>query len=73
MAGNVEVKAKNGQVSEQTLRKSIEFQRIGNAAIHKAQEENRRLGIPNWYSVGGKIISDTGEVFAKDEENQSKK
>lgn len=49
---------RNGTVSEATLRKSIEFQRIGNRAVHQAQEENRRLGIPNWYSIGGKIISD---------------
>lgn len=48
----------NGSVSEATLRKSIEFQRVGNRAVHKAQEENRRLGIPNWYSIGGKIVSD---------------
>ena len=48
----------NGAVSDETLREIIEFQRIGNRAVHKAQEENRRLGIPNWYSIGGKIVSD---------------
>jgi hypothetical protein len=26
--------------------------------LHKAQEENRKPGIPNWYSVGGRIVSD---------------
>ena len=51
------IKSEN-QVSEETLRKSIEFQRIGNRAVHKAQEENRALGIPNWYSIGGEIVSD---------------
>ena len=45
-------------ISDKTLRKSIEFQRIGNRAVHKAQEENRKLGIPNWYSIGGEIVSD---------------
>lgn len=53
-------KERNGTVSDATLRKSIEFQRIGNRAVHKAQEQNRRLGIPNWYSIGGKIVSDQG-------------
>lgn len=48
----------NGTVSDETLHEIIEFQRIGNRAVHKAQEENRRLGIPNWYSIGGKIVSD---------------
>lgn len=48
----------NGTVSDETLREMIEFQRIGNDAVHKAQEENRRLGIPNWYSINGKIVSD---------------
>ena len=33
-----------------------EITRIGNRAVHKAQEENRRLGIPNVYCVGGTII-----------------
>lgn len=55
--------AKNGRkqkgaVTDETLREMIEFQRIGNRAVHKAQEENRRLGIPNWYSLDGKIVSD---------------
>lgn len=58
MARNGEVKKQNGTVSEKTLRKSIEYQRIGNAAVHKAQEENRRLGIPNWYSINGEILND---------------
>lgn len=49
---------RNGTVNDATLRKSIEFQRIGNRAVHKAQEENRRLGVPNWYSIGGVIVSD---------------
>ena len=45
-------------VSERTLRNFIEDLRIANSAVHKAQEENRRLGIPNWYSIDGKIVSD---------------
>ena len=30
--------------------------RIANTAVHRAQEENRRLGIPNVYCINGKII-----------------
>ncbi|MBA2493532.1 MAG: hypothetical protein H0V31_02410 [Acidobacteria bacterium] len=58
MARNGEVKKQNGKVSEKTLRKSIEYQRIGNAAVRKAQEENRRLGVPNWYSINGVIVNE---------------
>ena len=58
MARNGEGKKQNGKVSEKTLRKSIEYQRIGNAAVRKAQEENRRLGVPNWYSINGIIVSE---------------
>ena len=57
MAENDKIKQVK-QIREKTLRKSAEFQRIGNRAVHKAQEENRKLGIPNWYSINGKIISD---------------
>lgn len=58
MAKNGEIKKQNGAASDKTLRKSIEYQRIGNAAVHKAQEENRRLGLPNWYSINGKIVNE---------------
>jgi hypothetical protein len=40
-------------ISEAALRKGEELERIGNAAVHAAQEENRRLGIPNVYSING--------------------
>lgn len=46
------------ETNEEILRENLEYQRIGNRAVHKAQEENRRLGIPNWYSINGKIVSD---------------
>ncbi len=49
---------KQGELSEKTLRKVVKFQRIANDAVQKAQEENRSLGIPNWYSINGEIISD---------------
>lgn len=43
---------------EKALRRILNNQRIANSAIRKAQEENRRLGVPNWYSVNGKIINE---------------
>jgi hypothetical protein len=49
---------KQAEVSEKTLREMVRYQKIANDAVQKAQEENRRLGIPNWYSINGEIISD---------------
>ncbi len=67
MAKNGELKKQNGTVSEKTLRKAAELERIGNRAVHRAQEENRLRGIPNYYSIGGKIISDKDSVKTGDE------
>lgn len=33
-----------------------EMTRMANTAVHLAQEENRRNGIPNVYVINGKII-----------------
>ena len=54
-------------VSDKTLRDMMKNQRIANAAVHKAQEENRRLGVPNWYSINGKIVNEA----ALDDENKN--
>lgn len=32
--------------------------RIGNQAVREAQARNRELGIANWYSLNGRIVSD---------------
>ena len=32
--------------------------RVGNLAVRAAQTKNRELGIPNWYSLNGKLVSD---------------
>lgn len=64
MAENDKVKAVK-EIGEETLREMLKNQRIANRAVHKAQEENRQLGIPNWYSINGKIISDQ-ELNKKD-------
>ncbi len=39
----------------ETYRESIEIRRIGSRAVRKAQEENRRLGVPNVYSHNGSL------------------
>ena len=49
---------KKGDAEAARLARVLEWQRIGNGAVREAQEENRRRGIPNWYSVGGAVISD---------------
>lgn len=43
------------QIDDVTLRQSLEFRIIGNRAVPRAQEENRRSGIPNAYSHNGTI------------------
>lgn len=35
------------------IRQSIEIRQIGSRAVHRAQEENRQLGIPNTYFING--------------------
>ena len=39
------------ELCEETLR----LKRIGNRAVRKAQEESRRLGVPNVYEINGVI------------------
>ena len=43
-------------MNEKTNKLFDKITRIGNRAVKKAQEENRRKGIPNVYSINGKII-----------------
>lgn len=57
------------EADEKLLRNSIKYQRIANRAVHKAQEENRSQGIPNWYSINGVIVSD----IELEEKNKSQK
>lgn len=40
------------------MKKSLadKITKIGNRAVKKAQEENRRKGIPNVYAINGKIF-----------------
>ena len=40
-------------VNQETFKKGEEFERIGQRAVRRAQEESRRLGVPNVYSIDG--------------------
>ncbi|HEY6327950.1 MAG TPA: hypothetical protein VI756_01340 [Blastocatellia bacterium] len=36
----------------------LEMERTIHQAVREAHEENRRLGIPNYYEINGQIVSD---------------
>ena len=36
--------------------------RVGNQAVREAQNRNRELGITNWYSLNGRLVSDAGSL-----------
>ena len=40
------------------LARMADLLRIGNRAARAVQEANRKQGIPNWYSLGGRIVND---------------
>ena len=60
------------KLKPETYEKALEFQRIGNAAVREAQEENHRLGLPNIYSRNGKIIYEMsdGEIIVKESQEK---
>lgn len=62
------------ELSLETYKQAREFLRIGNRAAKRAQEENRKKGIPNVYSFNGHIYYElpNGELTKEDpfEENQ---
>ena len=41
---------KTPELDKELYEQALEFERIGNRAVRKAQERNRRLGVPNVYS-----------------------
>ncbi|HMB92202.1 MAG TPA: hypothetical protein VKP65_15225 [Rhodothermales bacterium] len=43
------------ELDKDVYERFIAFERIGNRAVRKAQEESRRLGVPNVYSINGTI------------------
>ncbi len=52
----------------ETYEKVAELIRIAHRAAHAAQEENRRLGIPNVYSINGILYYElpNGELSRED-------
>ena len=56
------------RLSAETYATIDQIVRIGNAAVAKAQEESRRMGVPNVYSINGHIYFETitGELSTTD-------
>jgi hypothetical protein len=50
------MKNSNGKISPENHAKMTKFIRIGQNAVRKAREENRRLGLPNVDGRDGKLI-----------------
>lgn len=48
----------NAGLPAEAFKRAFEMQRIGTDAARKAQARNRARGIPNFYSIGGRIVSD---------------
>jgi hypothetical protein len=55
-------------IPKQTYEKVQELMRIANCAVRAAQEENRRRGIPNVYSINGILYYElpNGELSRED-------
>ncbi|MFH0777495.1 MAG: hypothetical protein V2A71_02575 [Candidatus Eisenbacteria bacterium] len=45
----------SSSLSIQTYREASEIQRVGSRAARKAQEESRRMNVPNVYSHNGRL------------------
>ncbi len=45
---------KDSLLDPRFIRKAVEFQRIASQAVRKAQEESRRLDVPNVYFINGR-------------------
>ena len=56
------------QLSAETYAKIDQLIRLGSIAIAQAQDDSRRLGVPNVYSINGRIYyeTQTGELSARD-------
>jgi len=56
------------QLSNETYAKIDQIVRIANLAVAKAQQESRRMGVPNVYSINGRIYYETpaGELSTSD-------
>jgi hypothetical protein len=56
------------QLSAETYAAIDEIVRIGKRGVAKSQEANRRLGVPNVYSINGRLYYETptGELSTTD-------
>ena len=56
------------QLSAETYATVDEIVRVANRAVARAQEESRQLGVPNVYSINGRLYyeTSTGELSAVD-------
>ena len=56
------------ELSLEAYKQTCEFLRIGNRAVKRAQEENRKKGIPNVYAYKGHIYYElpNGELTKED-------
>ena len=59
---------RNSILRQETYAKVDEMVRIGKRAVRRAQEESRRLGVPNVYSINGIIYYElpNGELSRED-------
>jgi hypothetical protein len=57
----------------EVFREALEIQRIGNRAVHIAQAESRKLGIPNVYCFNGPVYYElsNGELSLLDPYTES--
>jgi hypothetical protein len=64
---------RQASISLEALRKGEEIERVGQRAVKLAQEENRRLGIPNVYSINGILYYElpNGELSRTDPYEES--
>lgn len=60
--------SKPSKVDAETYRKAAELVRIGNRAVRRAQEESRRLNVPNVYVHNGVVVYElpNGELTTED-------
>ena len=63
----------NDKLSLETHEWAREMLRIGNRAVKRAQEENRKKGIPNVYDINGHRYYElpNGELTTKDPDSSS--
>jgi hypothetical protein len=56
------------QLSAETYATVDEIVRVANRAVARAQEESRQLGVPNVYSINGRLYyeTSTGELSVVD-------